>query len=99
MNIELTELFQYELCSYPSSLFDSKLLMRLPDKVEMQNGLVKKIPAYFVSDQPPDKLEVIYAVDGCAMLQHKSWSQSTSYFNLCKRDIQFIHRHYQRVAY
>ena len=96
-NIQLTELFQYELCSYPSSLFDSKLLMRLPDKADLQNGLVKKIPACVVSDQPLDMLEVMYVVDGGAMLQRIPWPKSTSYFNLCKLYIQFIQRHYQRV--
>ena len=42
-SIELSTLFKYELCSYPSSLFDSKLLMRLADKADLQNVLVKKV--------------------------------------------------------
>ena len=37
-------LLQYELCSYPSSLFDTKLLMRLADKADLQNGLLKQVP-------------------------------------------------------
>ena len=52
-NIEFNELFQYELCSYPASLFDSKLLiMRLPDKADLQNDLVKKVPACVATALP-----------------------------------------------
>ena len=43
-NIELNELFQYELCSYPASLFDSKL--------DLQNDLVKEVPACVATDLP-----------------------------------------------
>ena len=34
-SIELSTLFQYELCSYPSSILDSKLLMHLADKADL----------------------------------------------------------------
>lgn len=42
--IDVTTLFQYELCSYPTSLFDQKLLMRQADKADLQNGLIKRAP-------------------------------------------------------
>ena len=98
-NIELKELFQYELCSYPPSLFESKLLIRLPvpDKADLQNSLfVKKIIPCVAPDKLPDRLEVTYVVDGGAMLQSISWPKSTSYFHLFILYIQFIHvhRHY-----
>ena len=41
-------LLQYELCSYPSSLFDSKLLMRLSDKADLYvidgGAMFQKLP-------------------------------------------------------
>ena len=37
-------LFTYELSSYPTSLFDSSLLMRLSDKSSLQAALIKKVP-------------------------------------------------------
>jgi hypothetical protein len=43
-NTDSQTLFQYELCSYPPSLFDTKLFMRLPDKADLQGELVKKAP-------------------------------------------------------
>ena len=52
-------------------IVDSKLLMRLPDNADLQNGLfVKKIPVCVASDKLPDRLEV---TDGGAMLQSISW--------------------------
>ena len=43
-NIDKKTLSEHELCSYPCSLFGTKLLMRLADKADLQNGLVKKAP-------------------------------------------------------
>ncbi len=43
--IDFHTLFQFELCSYPASLFDTKLLMRQADKADLQNGLLKKVPS------------------------------------------------------
>ena len=71
--------------------------MRLQDNADLQNGLfVKKIPACVASDKLPDRLEVIYVVDGGAMLQSISWPKSTFYVHLYILYIQFIHvqRHY-----
>ena len=45
-SIESQTLFQYELGSYPPSLFDQKLLIRISDKVEFQNSLVKRVTHY-----------------------------------------------------
>ena len=90
----LLELFQYELCSYPSSLVDSKLLMRLPDKADLQKGLIKKVPACVVQDQP---LDVTYVIDGGALLQRLPWQKSVSYASLCKLYISYIHKYYHDV--
>ena len=44
-NMEPKEMFQYELCSYPSSLFESSLAMRTPkEKASLQNGWIKMAP-------------------------------------------------------
>jgi hypothetical protein len=75
-SIELTTLFQYELCSYPSSLFDTKLLMRQADKADLQNGLLKKVPTCVKNKQP---IGVVHVIDGGAMLQRLPWPKATSY--------------------
>ena len=42
-------LFTSELLSYPTSLFDSSLLQRLPDKASLQAALIKKVPLCVIS--------------------------------------------------
>jgi hypothetical protein len=38
-SVEIQTLFPYELCSYPSSLFDTNLFMRLVEKADLQNAI------------------------------------------------------------
>ena len=90
--IELSTLFQYDLCSYPSSLCDSKLLMRLAE--DLRNWLIKKVPEWVISDPP---LVVVYVLDGGSMLQRLPWPKSISFINLCQLYIQFINRHFKNV--
>ena len=40
-NTDPQMLFHYELCSYPPSLFDTKLFMHLSDNADLQGGLLK----------------------------------------------------------
>ena len=40
--------------------------MQLPDKADLQNGLIKKVPVCVVTDQ---QLDVLYVVDGGALLR------------------------------
>ena len=63
--IDVETLFRYELCSYPTSLFDQKLFMQQADKADLQNGLIKRAPASIIGDIPPD---VLYVVDGGTLI-------------------------------
>ena len=66
--------------SYLPSLFDTKLLMQLPDKADLQNGLVKKAPMC-VTDVLP--VGVKYVIDGGVMLQHLPLPKFARYAELC----------------
>ncbi len=89
--IDFHTLFQFELCSYPASLFDTKLLMRQADKADLQNGLLKKVPSCIVNEVP---VGVVYVIDGGAMLQRLPWPKAISYRNLCQLYVQFVRKHY-----
>ena len=93
-SIELSTLFQYDLCSYPLSLFDPKLLLRLADKADLQNGLIQKVTECVISDSP---LGVVYVLNGGSMLQRLPCPKFNSFINLCRFYIQFIHGHFQNV--
>ena len=59
--VEPQTLFQYELFLYPTFLFDQMLLMRIADKAELQNSIVKRVQSC-VAKQFPSWSS--YVVDG-----------------------------------
>ena len=93
--VDTQTLFTYELSSYPTALFDSSLLMRLPDKASLQTGLVKKVPFCVVSECPND---VVYVLDGGALLQQLPWPNQTTYANLSTLYVQYVHHHYNHAV-
>ncbi len=93
-SIDLLTLFQYELCSYPTALFDKTMLMRQANKADLQNGLIKMAPTCIIDNISTD---VIYVVDGGALLQRVPWPKSTTYLDLIKLYIQYVHRHFVNV--
>jgi len=68
--------------------------MRLADKADLQNGLIKKVPVCVVTEQPTD---VAYVIDGGAMLQRLPWPKSTSYANICQLYIKYTLHHFQKA--
>ena len=93
--IEIHELFMYELCSYPSSLFDKQVFMRTPDKAELQNGLCKKVPDCIVNEVP---VGVAYVLDGGALLHRLPWPKGHTYLSLCHQYTQYIQRHFEEAV-
>ena len=90
-SIEIKTLFQFELCSYPASLFDTKLLMRQPDKSDLQNALTKRAQASIMTETPDDAL---FVIDGGSMLQHVPWPRVASYADIVKLYIQYLHHNF-----
>ena len=76
-NSQLEELFQYELCTHPTVLFNSPFMLRQPQKPALADALqTKLIPE--AKTQP--KGNVQYAFDGGALLRRVSWPRgSTTY--------------------
>ena len=87
-------LFQDELCSYPPSLFDTKVFMPLHDKADLQGGLVKRAPVCVVEEQLSN---VTYVLDGGSLLQRVPWSKCSSYASLCHLYIQYINRYFNNA--
>ena len=68
--------------------------MRLVDKADLQNGLVKKVPVCVINECP---IDVVYVIDDGAKLQRLTWAKSTSYANLCQLYIQYICNHFHNA--
>ena len=80
-DIPLTDLFQFELCSFPPSLFDNHMRMRTGDKAELIHHLLKLVPACIVSSTLDMGLQFI--VDGGGLLHKFSWPKHSSYADIC----------------
>ena len=97
-NMEPKEMFQYELCSYPSSLFESSLAMRTPkDKASLQNGLIKMAPQSLMNDGV-DVQDMKHVVDGRYLLQRIPWPKCYTYKSLCDLYVEYVHRNIPNVS-
>ena len=90
-NTDPEGLFQYEICLYPSSLFDTRLLLQAADKANIQNGLVKRFSMCHIEEEPHG---VVFVLDGGSLFQRVPWPKSTSYTGLCQLYAQFINSHF-----
>ena len=75
--IPLVDLPQYELCSFPTFLFDNQLFMSSGDKAERIHHLVKLVPECIVSSLPQD------VIDGAGLLHKFLWPNHSTYTLIC----------------
>ena len=71
-NDNLVDVFQYELCSYPSALFENRTTPRLATKFALADALWKLM----LPDLPTTTGDVQYILDGGALLHRVSWNRS-----------------------
>ena len=77
----LTEAFQYELCSCNPALFQNKSTPCLPNKVQLADAVWNLMPAdIFI---PPG--DVQYVLDGGALLLRIIWNRGSTYNEICEQ--------------
>ena len=64
-NSQLKELFQYELCRYPTALFDSLFMLRQPQKPALADALWTKLTSE-ANTQPKGSVQDV--LNGGALL-------------------------------
>jgi len=89
--VEPDILFQYELCSYPTSLFDTNLRMRNADKATLQQALFKEAPKSIIKVEP---VGMTFVIDGGALLQRLPWPKCSTYGAICLLYSKYIDRHF-----
>ena len=90
---ELESVFKYELCSYPSSLFDSSLLLREADKPAFADAI-------WHLSEPHDTANVLqgtvqYVLDGGALLHRIPWPRGSTYKDICHRYTDYVTKKYK----
>ena len=89
---ELESAFRYELCSYPSALFDSSLLLREADKPALADAIWKSCECDVPVVIPSSGVQ--YVLDGGALLQRIPWSRGSTYRDICHQYTEYVGRKY-----
>ena len=80
-NSQLDELFQYELCTYPTALFDSPFMLRQPQEPALADALWTKLTPD-AKTQPKENVE--HVLDGGALVHSVPWPRgSPTYKVVC----------------
>lgn len=88
------DVLKYELSSYPPSLFETKYVLRKPDKAQLQEA----IRDYAASTENA-VLQTIphtdhHVLDGCSLLQRLKWTERNTYSSIADRYASFVINHY-----
>ena len=73
-NSQLAESFRYELCTYPTSLFDSPSTLRQPEKPALADALWAKLSPE-AKTQPEGNVQ--YVLHGGALLHRVPWPRGS----------------------
>ncbi|KAK3730133.1 hypothetical protein QZH41_004828 [Actinostola sp. cb2023] len=87
-------LFRYEMCSFPSSLFDSSGLPRQANKPALADaiwGLVKNDEARITGN-------VKFVLDGGALLHRLPWPRGLTYDDICTLYVEYVTRRYGKAT-
>ena len=89
MTENVAELFQYELCSQPSSLFDQHGLLREANKAQLADDIWTVAKGNKM--QPPEKAgEMNHVIDGGSLLQRIPWKRDETFNSLAKGYVEYI---------
>lgn len=90
---DISHVFEYELCSFPSAFFDSSSLPRQAQKSALADAIWASGECCLeVSEM--NNLDVQHILDGGSLLQRIPWQQGKTYEEICNMYVNFIHRRY-----
>ena len=92
---ELESAFKHELCSYPSALFDSSLLLLEADKPALADAIWKACECDVSAHIPNDGIQ--HVLDGGALLHRIPWSRGCTYRDICHQYTEYVARKYRNA--
>ncbi|KAK3705553.1 hypothetical protein QZH41_000251 [Actinostola sp. cb2023] len=91
---DLEALFRYELCSYPTALFDSSLMLRQPQKPVLVDAISSKLTPDATTGPAGDAQ---YVLDGGSLLHRIAWPKGSATFKeVCGLYCSYVTRKYGR---
>ena len=89
MTENVAELFQYELCSQPSFLFDQHGLLREANKAQLADDIWTVAKGNEM--QPPEIAgEMNHVIDGGSLLQRIPWKRDETFNSIAKGYVEYI---------
>lgn len=87
-----TSLFEYELCSFPASLFDCNFLPRAANKSQLSSKIWDMSRNYH---QNHASLKVDkYVFDGGALIHRLAWEKGSKFEIIYEEHVQFLLKYY-----
>ena len=93
---DAAEAFRYELCSYPSALFESPRLLRQANKASLADAMWDIVKESQPESAP--KLDVHYIVDGGALLQRLPLRRGDLFENICQTYVDYVMCKYSQAT-
>jgi len=93
---DIAHTFKYELCSYPSSLFDSTGLPRAPQKSQLADAIWKLVDG--TTHQEVDSDQRMYVIDGGSLLQKIPWQKDGTFGSICDQYYQYLFQKYSNTT-
>lgn len=90
----LEEIFGFELCAYPPSLFDESGLLK-----GIKSSMVKVlVPDSNELSIPPESDKVSYIIDGGHLLHRMVWQRPATFRQICEQYTDYIIVHYGQAT-
>lgn len=93
---DLSDVFSYELSTYPSCIFDSSGLMREPQKPQLADAIWNL--GECSGDLLEDKDSVHYVVDGGWLLHRIVWPRAVTFGAICQLYVTYVVKRYPNVT-
>ncbi|KAG0716794.1 hypothetical protein GWK47_008822 [Chionoecetes opilio] len=91
---DIEGIFQYELCSPPSSLFETNGLLPEANKPSLADAVGKFAQSTDMSAHQ-DEDGMCYVIDGGSLLQRLPWSRNVTFGSICQRYVDYVHEKYR----
>jgi len=85
---DLTDVFKYELCSYPPALFQTIDILLEADKPALAEAIWKQLPLAVRNTVLPQNVQ--YVLDGGALLHRIPWNSGETYEGICSHYVRYV---------
>ena len=89
-NDQLEEIFQFELCSYPPTIFEARYVMRPANKPALADAIWVLMPKDVV--EPTGQSQ--YVLDGGSLVHRIPWQRGTTYNDTRRQYTNYVTRRY-----